>query len=539
MKRILSRWALFVVLLGSLLVSAACGGGKPAGGRISNTGNTGNSPNAPAESQTATPAGQPKSGGTIRIARPADATTLDPRVASDNPSILVLDLLFNPLVRRETNLKIEPELATEWTSSSDAKVWTFKLRNDVTFHDGTKMTASDVVFTFESLLDPNFVSRRRDLFSVVDKVEATDEYTVRFTLKSPYAEFLDNLTVIGIVPKAYVEKVGDEKFAQAPIGTGAFVFKEWVKETRIGMTKNPNYFKKGLPYLDEVIMRPLTEDSVRIAALQAGEIDLFQRNVSPEMIEQLKNDQRFVFLKAPWVYYHFVTLNTKVKPLDNQKVRQAIAYAIDRNTIVNDILKIGTPGTGPISAKSEFYNPDLPYYTYDPKKAKQLLAEAGYPNGFEITVTTFTYPDNKRVGEMVQNYLAEVGIKANLEVLDWGVFFSKAYPPKREYQVANTAIGAVGPDAAMYGMFHSKAGANIADYSNPEVDRLLDAGRQEVDTAKRKQIYDQAVKLVLEDSPIIFVANQEIPAVHASYVKGFELNPELSYRQLERVWLDK
>lgn len=524
------KFALATVLLCLLLLLQACGG-SAAPAKTSDPGKT----NA---SGVADP-GKPKYGGTLRVARPADASGLDVRVVSDNGAVLATDLIFNPLVRTEPDLSLKPELATEWKTSSDGKTWTFTLRDDVTFHDGSKMTAEDVAFTFNSILDPKFVSKRRDYFTVIDKVEAVNPTTVRFILKAPYGDFLNNISLMGIVPKAYVEKVGDDKFNQAPIGTGPFQLVDWVKQTRIVFKKNPNYFKKGLPYLDQVIMRPITEDSVRISALEAGEIDLFQRNVPPEMIDRLKADKRFVFEKAPQVYYHFLALNNAVKPLDNKKVRQAIAYAIDRKTIVNDILKLGTPGKGPINPASPYFDPSLPYYEYNPAKAKQLLADAGYPNGFDITLSTFTYPDYKKVGEMVQNYLSEVGIRAKLDVTDWGVFLQKFYAPRKEYQIGNSAVGAVGPDAAMYGLFHSKGTTNNMNYSNPDVDRLLEQGRSTQDEAQRKKIYSDALRLILDDSPMIFIGDQEIPSVHWNYVKGFVINPILSYNQLEDVWLDK
>lgn len=484
--------------------------------------------------------GEPQSGGTLRVAIPADVIGFDIRVRTDNPTLTVTELVFHPLVRLETDLSFQPDLATEWKGNEDATEFTFTLREGVKFHNGDDFTADDVVFTYESMLDPDFESSTAGEFRGIDEIVKVDDYTVTFKLSGPDAEFIDKVSGMGIVPSKYVQEVGDEEFNVKPVGSGPFKFVEWVPETRVVLERFEDYWNAPLPYLDEVIVEPISEDSVRLAAFEAAELDLWQRNVPPEHVERLQSDPRFVLQFEQFIYYHFISLNLeRVEAFKNQKVRQALAYAIDRQAIT-DVLGYGTPGKGPIQPVSPYFNPDLPYYEYNPEKAQQLLEESGVdPAEVAFALQTFTYPDYQAVGELSYEMLKALGFDEELAVEDWTIVRAKCYQPEPSCDIFNSATGGLGPDAALYTLFHSEGSDNHMLYKNERVDELLEEGRRTLDTGKRKEIYDEVITIILEDSPMIFVNDQDIPALHWAYVKGFEINPWYSYMQLDRTWIDQ
>lgn len=484
----------------------------------------------------------PQSGGELRVALPADIIGFDIRVRaqSDNPSRSVWEQVLQPLVRLETDLTYQPALATEWESSEDALTHTFTLREGVKFHNGDDFTADDVIFTFESMLAPDFTSATAGQYRNISQIERVDDLNVSFVLSSPDAEFVDKIARMGILPKNYIEEVGSDTFNANPIGTGPFKFVEWIPETRIAFEKNAEYWNPELPYLDTLIFQPVVEDSVRIASLEAGELDLWQRNVPPEDAERLGEDPRFVLEYNPFIYYHYISLNLdQVEAFQHKAVRQAAAYAIDRQ-LITEIIGYGVPGSGPINPVSPYFNPDLPYYTYDPDRAIEILNEAGIdPSSVSFILQTFTYPDYQKVGELSFEMLKAIGFNVELRIDDWSVVSAMCALPEASCDAYNTATGNLGPDAAMYDAFHTNGAANAQYYSNERVDELLEQGRSTVDEAKRREIYDEALTLVLDDSPRIFINDQTIPVIYWTYVKGFETNPMYSYAQLERTWIDQ
>lgn len=485
--------------------------------------------------------GEPQYGGSLRVALPADVVGFDIRVRAqtDNPSRSVWEQILQPLARLETDLTFQPGLATEWSSSEDALEYTFTLREGVKFHNGDDFTADDVVFTFDSMLDPDFQSATAGQYRNVTAIEKIDDFTVKFTLESPDAEFVDKVARMGILPSAHVTSVGSDEFNANPVGTGPFKFSEWIPETRVVLDRNEDYWDPALPYLDQVVFMPIVEDSVRIASLEAGELDLWQRNVPPEDVERLQEDPRFVLEFNPFIYYHYISLSMENVPDFNQKaVRQAAAYAIDRQ-LITDIIGYGVPGKGPINPVSPYFNDGLEYYSYDPDKALQILDEAGIdPSSVSFTLQTFTYPDYQKVGELSYENLKAIGFNVELRVDDWSVVSATCNLPEASCDAYNTATGGLGPDAAMYDAFHSNGSANAHRYSNPEVDELLEQGRSTVDEEARRGIYDEALKIILDDSPRIFINDQTIPVIYWGYVKGFDTNPSYSYAQLDRTWID-
>lgn len=487
-------------------------------------------------------AGDPQYGGALRVALPADVVGFDIRVRAqtDNPSRSVWEQILQPLARLETDLTHQPALATEWTATEDAHEYTFTLREGVKFHNGDDFSADDVIFTFESMLDPDFQSATAGQYRNVTSIEKVDDYSVKFVLESPDAEFVDKIARMGILPSTHVNNVGSDEFNANPVGTGPFKFTEWIPETRIVLDRNDEYWDPQLPYLDQVVFMPIVEDSVRIASLEAGELDLWQRNVPPEDVERLQEDSRFVLEFNPFIYYHYISLSLENVPAFAQKaVRQAAAYAIDRE-LITAVIGYGTPGTGPVNPVSPYFNPDLTYYSYDPDKALQILEEAGVnPSDVSFTLQTFTYPDYQKVGELSYENLKALGFNVELRVDDWSVVSAKCNLPEASCDAYNTATGGLGPDAALFDSFHTNGSANAHFYSNERVDELLVLGRSTVDEGKRREIYDEALEIILDESPRIFINDQTIPVIHWSYVQGFDSNPIYSYAQLDRTWIDQ
>lgn len=491
------------------------------------------------ESSEGSADGEPVHGGHLTIAPPADIVGFDIRTRTDIPTLSVTELVFQSLVRLETDQSTQPFLATEWTISEDVKTFTFTLREGVTFHDGSPFTADDVVFTFESMLDPDFPSAAAGNFGGISEINKIDDFTVEFVLSSPDAEFILKLCRQGIVPKAYVEEVGDDEFNVNPIGTGPYKFVEWIPEERVELVRYDDYWNAPLPYIDGLTYTPITEESVLIAAIETGEVELIQRAVPPEQAPVLDATEGIVVEFYPYLYGHYIVLNEmRIESFKEKAVRQAIAYSIDREAIT-DVLGSGTPGKGPLPLASAYFNPDLPYYTYDPEKAKQILDEAGIdPADVSFTLQTFTYPDYQRVGEMAHEMLKAAGFNVELATDEWTVVRDKCYLPQAECDAMNSGIGGPGPDS-LYEQFHSEGSSNMAFYSNPKVDELLEKGRATMDPDERHEIYDEVVTLILEDSPRIFVNDQDLPTVYWEYLKGFESNPHLSFMQLDRAWIDQ
>lgn len=483
--------------------------------------------------------GEPRRGGHLTVAPPADIVGFDIRASADIPTLSVTELIFQPLVRMETDQSLQPCLATDWIISEDVTQFTFTLRKGVTFHNGSAFSADDVVFTFETMLDPDFPSAQAGTFSGVEEINKVDDQTVEFRLNAPDAEFVLKLCRMGIVPKAYVEEVGNDEFNVNPVGTGPFRYVEWIPEERVVLERNAEYWDAPLPYLDGLTFTPITEESVLVAALETGEVELIQRAVPPEQAPVLDATEGIVVEFFPYLYSHFIALNQNlVEAFKEKAVRQAIAYSIDREAIT-EVLGSGTPGYGPLPVASSYFNPDLPYYSYDPEKARAILDEAGIdPASVSFSLQTFTYPDYQRVGEMSHEMLRAVGFNVELATDEWTVVRDKCYLPRAECGAMNSGIGGPGPDT-LYSQFHTDGSGNVAFYSNERVDELLEQGRATADPAERQAIYDEAITLILDDSPRIFINDQDLPTVHWEYMKGFESNPHLSFMQLDRVWIDQ
>jgi peptide/nickel transport system substrate-binding protein len=478
-----------------------------------------------------------KSGGTLIAAWAQDPVSLDPQVTSAYSSFQVLENVLDTLVALDQQDKIVPSLASSWESSADGLTWTFHLRHDVKFSNGRPMTAQDVVYTYDRMLDPKTGSGNAYLLAGVEKVTAPDDYTVQFRLKAPNVALLGHLAVnksVGIIAK---ESVENGTIKTQPIGTGPFMIADFEPGNKVVLKKNPYYWKAGLPYLDEVDIRIITDESVRQTGLLAGDID-WAISVPPQSLDQLQNAQGVVVDKTTAGAYWYIGVNLKHPPLNDPKVREAINYAINRQNITAAMtFGTGEPTQDPIPSSSAWAYNYAPY-SYDPAKAKQLLADAGYPNGFRMQIMPTTqYPESVRGAQVIQQELQQIGVRVTIKTLEWAQWLQEEGKGNYDTYVCSWN-GLVDPDDYFYAQQKTGEVFNFTGYSNTKVDQLLSEGRKTQGFDQRKAIYQQVNKMVVDDAPYIYMYNPANINAYRSYVKGYAARPDQAVN-FTQTWLDK
>lgn len=490
--------------------------------------------------ETAAPApGQPKPGGTLRVGTNQDAIGFDPHLTNATASYRILENIYSQLLRFKPNLEIEGDLAESYRAV-DPTTWEFKLRQGVKFHSGKPLTSADVKYSLERIKDPEVKSPRSSQLAPIIAIETPDDYTVIIKTEKPFAPLLAVLAdrTMAIVNKDFIEANGG-KLDNVADGTGPFKLKEWVPNTRTVLEKNPDYFIPGQPLLDEVIYQPIPDDTARSTAVRTGTVD-FIEYAPPKDLELLRGDSNIVITGEGNNNVRFLAFNTTVKPFDNPKVRQAIAWAVDREAVLQAAVNgAGTPLYAGPFLPSFWPGLQEPVFTRDLEKAKQLLAEAGYPDGFTAKLkNTPTYSFLGNAGIAVQEQLKEIGINFEIESLEWSVFL-KDYLGKNFEAVVSGYSAFADPHTPLDGTYVTGRQNNFMSYSNPKFDELVAQGAQETDQAKRAEIYREAQRILLEDSPMVFLyAANEYEAMQ-SYVKGYVHYLNGSHVSFRQVWLDK
>jgi peptide/nickel transport system substrate-binding protein len=525
------RFDLAALLVLAIVVTAAC-----------TTPST-----TPSASGSASPtAGQPQRGGELVMAIRADVTTLDPRLAgTNNNNRLATHIWSNTLVQLNEKLEYVPELAESWDRSADGKVWTFKLRKGVKFHDGSAFGAKDVKFTIESVMDPALKSPFRSNWvfgTTLTKVDVVDDSTVRMTFPEEPSNTLLQVAYQRILPKDYTERVGVDGFNQKPVGTGPFKFVSYTKADKIVFDRNPDYFKPGLPYLDKLTVRIIIDPATRLAALQAKEIGLSILNADDLKITE--RDSSLKNYKYLYSGYYYMAYNERDPLLKNKLVRQAINYAIDSQEIINAVV-VGSPAHNMVPPAMSAYDPSAPKYTLDVNKTKQLLTQAGYPNGIDFTILGLAgLQPYQQIAEVVQNQLNRTGvIRAKLQLVDFTTAFVPRVFTDYNYQAGITALTAVSPTDA----FDNFAGGttpdteNFMQYLNPEVQRLIDDAKanRQTNPTKAQEDYKQLQRLIWEDAPMSWLGYWGTSWTARADLQGFIGHPNQSFEYLEGVWLKK
>ncbi len=465
---------------------------------------------------------------TIVVGLEAEPTSLDPAQISDFNSFRATFPMFDTLPQfKAGTTEVEPGLAESWTIEQEGRRYVFKLREGVKFHDGTPLDAEAVKINIDRQIDPNspfalpgaFVYAGFT-FGEVESVEVVDRFRVAINLKSTFAPFIRNMAIGSamILSPAALERFGAD-IGLNPVGTGPFRFVEWVPGQQIVLERNPDYWDRTrVPKVDRLVFRWIVNPQSRVAALEAGEVDIIV-SPPPQALAALRANPAFKVAEFEAQHTWYLVLNNQTEPFNNKLVRQAVHHAIDKEAIVRDILL----GTGTVARTSPMppsvlgYNPNVRVYDYNPDKARELLRRAGYPNGFSID---FWVPESGsgmqlpvEMGTAIQAFLAEVGIDARIQTFEWGAFLErilatdpKQYPPMHEL---SWIMDNGDPDNFLYVLLSGEqwppAGFNNAFYRNETVDGLLRQARMTFDESQRKDLYEAAQVLIAEDSPWVWV----------------------------------
>jgi len=513
---------------------------------------------------------EPKKGGTLIFGRGGDSVGLDPAYETDGNSFLVCDNIYEALVfYKDESTALEPGLATSWSITPDGKTYTFYLRRGVKFHDGTPFNADAVVFSIGRMMkDRNlkFFSKNwnipaqdrppeywvsMEMDDTISSIEAVSDYVVVFRLKRVEAPFMANMGMDFadiISPTAFMK---DPKgFLRNPVGTGPYKFVSWVRDDRITLEANKDYWGQyGGPYLDKVIFRAIPENSVRFLELKAGNIHICQFP-NPADIPLAERDPNLKIPSQPGMNIGYLSFNHTKEPWkSNLKLRRAIAHAINRKAIVDNIYQgMGQVAKNPIPPTMWGYNTTIPGYKYDPELAKKLLAEAGYPEGKgldEVTLWSMPVPrpynpEGLKVGIAMIGDLKKIGITARIVSYDWGTYLKRQREQPQDMDLFQ--LGWTGdngdPDNFLAVLFDGLASPSIrTQWHNQAYHDLILKGKQEIDQAKRAEIYKEALQILFDDVAAISIAHSTVKWPARKNVMNFKLHPTGGVR-LKNVWLD-
>jgi glutathione transport system substrate-binding protein len=468
----------------------------------------------------------------------ANLTGLDPADLNDNISQSAARLMFEGLYMLDENMKLQPQLAESYEATEDAKEFTFHLRKGVTFHDGTPFNAAAVKSSFDRAGNPENHLKRQSLYVMIDHTDVVDDYTVRMVLKYPFGAFINDVAHPGalIVSPKSVQEFGKE-VTRHPSGTGPYEFVSWSADT-LKMKKNEHYWKPGLPKIDTITYRSVPENGARIAMLQAGEAQ-FIYPVPPEMIKLLDHSPTIAVFNEPSILIRYVVLNNMRKPFSDPRVRLALNYAVDKQAFAKVVFSgYADQMDSPMPAGLGFYQKQGSY-PYDAAKAKALLTEAGYPNGFESTITGPAATLPQRGMQFVQQQLAAVGVTLKVEPLEAGVLTAKIFNVQKPedativMRYAGWSSSTGDADWGMRPMLYSKSFppvlTNDAWYSSPATDAAIEEGLATVDPAKRAAAYEKAQAQVWKDVPWIFLGVDHNLAAYSKKLHGAFMRPDQQF----------
>ena len=499
----------------NLLLFSSC-----QSGRYEKTGKTGS--NTPAY------------GDTYVASSIGDATYLNPVLASDSASGDINTLLYNGLLKYDKDINLIGDLAESWSVSPDGLVLTFDLRKNVRWHDGVPLTAEDVKFTYEKLINPDTKTPYAADYLLVKKFEILGPYKIRITYREPLATSLESWGM-GIIPRHIFEKenINSSAYNRKPVGTGPYLFREWKTDEKIVLEANPAYFE-GRPYIDRYIYRIIPDQSVQFLELRNQTID--EMGLTPDQWkaypEFFKHYNKFRYPSFSFVYLGF---NLNLPLFKDSRFRQALAYALNKKEIIDGVLLgMGKAATGPFPPQSWAYDVNVRDYAYDPGKAKQLLKELGWSSagkddyltkdGQTLGFTIMTNQGNKMrslTAEIIQSQLKKVGIKVNVRIIEWSALVHE-FIDKKKFE-AIVMGWSLSRDPDQFPLWHSsqvKEGQyNFISYSNSEVDRLLVEGRRTLDKKRRVPIYRRLHKIMSQELPVIFLYYPEsLPVIHNRFM---------------------
>lgn len=499
----------------------------------------------------------PQMGGVLVFAMSGDAVSLDPGRETDGQSFRGSTQVFDTLVEFVPGTtEVQPALAESWDISDDGLEFTFYLREGVKFHDGTDFNADAVKYSFDRQFveDHPFYDQGpwqywgyMDMSNIIDRIEVIDDLTVKFYLQKVEATFVSNLAMdfASIISPTAAETLGED-FRSNPVGTGPFKFVSWTKDDSIVFDANEDYWGEG-PYLDRLILRVIPDATARYLALKNGEVDVIDFP-SAEDLELMEEDPNIELIQQPGLNVGYIAMNVEKEPFGDVRVRRAMNHAVNRQEIIDAVYgSAGQVANNPIPPTMWSYNEELDGYAYDPERARELLAEAGYPDGFSTDLWAMPVarpynPNARRIAEIVQAQLAEVGVDAEIVSYDWGTYLDRT--ARGEHSMA--MLGWTGdngdPDNFMFVLLSIPAtippAGNISFWKNEEFTGLLEEAKQTFDQDKREALYEEAQVIFEEEAPWVPIAHSVVTVPVRDHVKNFVIYPT-GKRVFQRVWIEQ
>lgn len=512
----------FLVLTGGAAAAAALGGAGTS-----------------AEAQ-----GAPRPGGTLRIAVSTAFDSPDPHKYRSVTNFALFSLCTNALTEVGKNFELQPSLAESWQVSATGLEYTFNLRRGVKFHTGQALTAEEVKFSLERIMNPKTASAQRSDLALVQSIEALDPHRVKVTLKQPFTPFLTKVATVRvpIIPASSVPADGTVTKA---VGTGPWEMVEWKTNEYVRLRRFKEYWEKGLPYIDDVIVRPIADGNVRLTGLRAGDLDLIQ-DVPFKDVDALKTTAKdLVIYTGPGSWPSYIVFNSRKPPFSDVRVRRAIAHAVDKKALIAGHLWGHAQVANQPFPKGSPWFLDVKEKELDLAKAKKLLADAGYPTGFEVPILVSTgWAEFVEGAQVIQSQLKKIGIALKLDVTDLATWVARVN--KRDFNVFYLWYSArYDPDDFYRRMFHTseETSNNRSGYKNAALDKLLDQAAITHDQGERKKMYTQGLQAIIEDAPVIWTSIPDVSLAWRTVLKGFETNlgGYLVFRGggLPRAWLER
>ncbi|MBS4224154.1 ABC transporter substrate-binding protein [Lederbergia citrea] len=455
---------------------------------------------------------------TLVIGLDDDPPQLDPHMSSAAVDRQTFQSLYNKLVDIDENLDIIPELAKEWDISEDGKTYTFKLEENVVFHDGTPFNAEAVKFNFDRMLDPDMGSPRTSEIASISEVNVKGDHEVEVKLKEAYSPFLAALTDRAgmMVSPTAVKELGKD-FANKPVGTGPYKLEERVTQSHIKLTRFEDYWGEE-PKIKNIVIKPFSDADVRVTNLVSGDLDIINK-VAYKDLEDLRNNENITLLEKDSLQFQGIQLNNKVAPFDNKKVRQALNYAIDREAITKVVFHGGAVPAVSAFPDSSWASPGIEVPKADVEKAKALIKESGVEKvSFTLKITP--KPEEQQIAQMLQSMLKAADIDMEIEMVEFGTMLEQQ--DKGDFVALRLGwSGRTDPDGNSYSWFYTGAPLNKSFYSNPKVDELFTEARLISDQAERAKLYKEISEIIWEDAPYIFLYHEKDYKAMKKNVKGF------------------
>ncbi len=497
----------------------------------------------------------PKRGGVIKVAVPLNIDTLDPHNTTFIVACAIHNNIYNGLLRITSpdgkGVDFKPELAREWEIQGD-RTHVFRLHKGVTFHNGDPCAAAEVKASLERVKDKKLSPIHAWKLELLESIDLLDSHTIKLSFAKPYPFLRVALTGstgrAGTIVNAKVAQDKGRAYGRNPVGTGPFKFVEWKESDYIKLERNPNYWETDagggkLPYLDGVLIRFIVEPSTLVAAVKTGEVDGAQY-AAPQFVADLRADPKLNVYTAVGGNWRCMHMNLAKEPFSDMNLRKAVTFAIDREEMLKRVdFGEGIVAHGPISPPmGGFFDPAWNRgkngQYYDPEQAKAFMKKSRYAGGVEVKLLSINSGTAPRQAEVVQAHLAKIGIKVSIELAD-GPTFRRRWLQERQWDLVQVQWSAdLDPDETLYPELHSTEAWNAGKWVNKDFDKMVEAARAENDFAKRKRYYDEAVRIIVEDAPVVIMHHLNEQKVFHKYVKGFQLIPA-DLIDMHRVWLDK